>query len=99
VPEHFKAKYSQHDAFYLRGDLLRPAFGDWDCADPVADAILDLVEAQNEFSELFAAATEEGVTNEDAEFKMAIEKRHAAGEKFLRALVDRDAWPDPDLGR
>jgi hypothetical protein len=42
----FKSQYSEHDAFYLRGDLLRSAFGNWDACDPVAHCILDLVEAQ-----------------------------------------------------
>ena len=38
----FKSQYSEHDAFYLRGDLLRSAFGNWDACDPVAHCILDL---------------------------------------------------------
>jgi FAD/FMN-containing dehydrogenase len=36
----FKSQYSEHDAFYLRGDLLRSAFGNWDACDPVAHCIL-----------------------------------------------------------
>ena len=30
----FKSEYSEHDAFYTRGDLLRPQFGIWDCERP-----------------------------------------------------------------
>jgi hypothetical protein len=41
---HFKPTYSEHEAFYLRADLLRPEFGHWDVCDPVAHCILDLVE-------------------------------------------------------
>jgi hypothetical protein len=38
-------------AFSVRGDLLRPGFGEWDSCDPVAHAILDVVEAQNELAD------------------------------------------------
>jgi hypothetical protein len=41
-PIGFKSQYNFHDAFYLRGDLLRHGFGLWDCVDPVAVCILDL---------------------------------------------------------
>jgi hypothetical protein len=95
----FQSKYSRHDAFYLRGDLLRAQFGQWDCCDPVAHAILGLVEAQNELADLFADAGEIGVENEDAAFKEIIQKRHAAGERLMEALEDRDSWPDPELGQ
>jgi hypothetical protein len=95
----FKPSYNQHDAFYLRGDLLRPMFGMWDCCDPVSHAILDAVEAQNELADLFDDATTTGIDNEDAEFAAAVEKRHAAGERLMRALEDRGSWPDPELGR
>jgi hypothetical protein len=40
-------------AFYVRGDLLRPGFGVWDSFDPVAHAILDVVEAQNDLADAF----------------------------------------------
>ena len=51
----FKSEY-EYDGFYERGDLLRPKFGLWDACDPVAEAILDLVEAQNELADLFDEA-------------------------------------------
>jgi hypothetical protein len=28
-----------------------------------------------------------------------VKKRHAAGEKLMRALEDRDSWPDPEMGQ
>lgn len=85
----FRAEFSFHDAFHLRGDLLRPGFGMWDCLDPVAHVILDLVEAQK---------SSYGVDCEEA-FKAAIDKRHDIARKLLAALEDRSAWPDPDFGR
>jgi hypothetical protein len=87
---HFKSKYSAHDAYYARVELLRPEFGVWDREDPVAHAILDVVEAQNELADLFAEATTYGIDDEEIEFKAAIKKRHAAGEQLLAALKDRD---------
>ena len=62
----FKSQYSEHDAFYLRGDLLRSAFGKWDVCDPVAHCILDLVEAQHELADLFAHGAEYSIDNEAA---------------------------------
>ena len=94
----FKSEYSQHDAFYTYGDLLRAQFGLWDCLDPVAHAILDLVEAQNELANLFdddAAYC----TGSKAAYKAAIEKRHAAGERLMRALKEHWRWPNPELGQ
>jgi hypothetical protein len=94
----FKSKYSHHDAFYAHGNLLRAQFGQWDCLDPVADAILDLVEAQNELADLFDDGATYGIGSEAA-FKATVEKRHAAGERLMKALNDRSSWPDPTLGR
>jgi hypothetical protein len=94
----FKSQYSEHDAFYLRGDLLRSAFGNWDACDPVAHCILDLVEAQHELADLFVDDAEYCIQNEAA-FTAAVKKRHAAGEKLMRALEDRDSWPDPEMGQ
>jgi hypothetical protein len=96
--EHFKSEYDDIDAFYLRGDLLRPDFGKWDCCDPVAAVILDLVEAQIELHNLFEADGLHGF-NCEAAFAAAVAKRHEAGKKLLAALEDRNSWPDPDLGR
>jgi hypothetical protein len=93
----FKSEYSQHDAFYLRGNLLREKFGDWDCLDPVGDAILDLVAAQNALADVWDETTYREVP--DVEFAVAIEERHAAAERVMRVLNDRDSWPDPTLGQ
>lgn len=94
----FESTYTDHDAFYLRANLLRATFGQWDAFDPVSHAILDIVEAQRELSDLFSDAAEYGVGNEAA-FTAAIEKRHAAGRKLLEALENRESWPDPNLGQ
>jgi hypothetical protein len=94
----FKSQYSEHDAFYLRGDLLRSAFGKWDVCDPVAHCILDLVEAQHELADLFADDAEYSIDIEAA-FTATVKKRHAAGEKLMRPLEDRDSWPDPKMGQ
>ena len=77
--------------------MLRSAFGKWDVYDPVAHCILDLVEAQHELADLFADDAEYSIDNEAA-FTAAVKKRHAAGEKLMRALADRDGWPDPAVG-
>jgi hypothetical protein len=84
---HFKSEHSEDGAFYLRADLLRPEFGHWDCCDPVAHCIFNLVEAQNEIAGLFADNAAYAIDNEAA-FKAAFEKRHAAGEKLMAALND-----------
>jgi hypothetical protein len=84
--------------FYLRGDLQRHDFGKWDCCDPVAAAILDVVEAQSELHSLFEPAGLRDFSCAEA-FKAAIQKRHEACKKLLAALEDRNSWPDPDLGR
>jgi hypothetical protein len=91
----FRSTYSEPDAFYLRADL--PQFGLWDSEDPVSHAILDLVEAQRELSDLFSDDAEYGLDCEAA-FKATIKKRYAAREKLMEALADRYSWPDPDLG-
>jgi hypothetical protein len=39
---------------YDEVDLLRPTFGHWDALDPVAQALLDVVEAQGELSDVLA---------------------------------------------
>jgi hypothetical protein len=86
------------ELFYLRGDLLRPQFGQWDALDPVAHAILDLAESQSEISDLFADEGEHG-RSRDGEFRAALAKRDAAGRKLLEALRQRNRWPDPELGQ
>jgi hypothetical protein len=93
----FKSQYSALDAFHLRADLLRSTFGHWDCEDPVSHAILDLVEAQRELSDTIRDDVDYNVGG-NAAIKAAVEKRHAAGKNLMRALEDRDSWPDPELG-
>jgi hypothetical protein len=95
----FESQYSDIDAFYLRGDLLRPEFGRWDSLDPVAHAILDLVEAQHELANLFADEGDYGIIDNEAAFTAAVKKRRAAGEKLMRALENRGDWPDPQMGQ
>ena len=92
---HFKSTYSEHDAFYLCADLLRPMFGQWDAYDPVSHAILDFVEAQRELSDATAVSSDAA----NKQIKTAVQKCHAADETLMEALEDRYSWPDPDLGR
>jgi hypothetical protein len=93
----FESEYSEHDAFYARGNLLRPQFGNWDCVDPVAHAILDVVEAQSEISDLFADDSHN--LGNEAAFTAAVKKRDAAIKRLLAAAEDRESWPDPELGQ
>ena len=93
----FKSTCRDSDAFCLRADLLCPMFGHWDSEDPVSHAILDVVEAQRELSDAISDDVERGVGGEAA-IKAAVEKRHAAGEKLMEALEDRESWPEPRLG-
>jgi hypothetical protein len=98
MPTRFKSTYSDHDAFYARADLLREMFGHWDCEDPVSHAILDVVEAQRELSDLFYDDATYGLGSEAA-YAAAVQKRHAPGKKLMKALADRECWPDPKLGQ
>jgi hypothetical protein len=82
---HFASQYGFEDAFYLRGDLLRPEFGKWDACDPVAHCILDLVEAQHELAHLYSNTATRGPYNEAA-FAAVVKKRHAAGKRLMEAL-------------
>lgn len=93
----FQSKYRDDEAFYTRADLLRPMFGMWDACDPVAHAILDIVEAQRELADAIADYADRGVGGKAA-INAAVEKRDAAGERLEEALEDRDSWPDPMLG-
>ena len=70
-------------AFYVRGDLLRSGFGAWDAFDPVARAILDVVEAQNDLADAFADYAEG--PGSQATSNAAIE----TAEKNRRATVVR----------
>lgn len=93
----FRSKYSDVDAFYARADLLRPMFGMWDALDPVAHAILDIVEAQRELADAIEDDADYDLGGKAA-IKAAVEKRDAAGERLEEALGDRDEWPNPRLG-
>jgi hypothetical protein len=84
--------------FTARGDLLCRGVGLWDACDPVAHALLDLIETQNDLAKLFDLCASHPVENQKGLFKEAIERRHAAGEHLMAALDDRDEWPNPNLG-
>jgi hypothetical protein len=71
--------------------------GMWDADDPVAHAILDIVEAQRELADAIADYAGRGVGGHAA-INAAVEKRDVAGERLEGALEDRDSWPDPMLG-
>jgi hypothetical protein len=65
---------------------LRRYFGLWDDYDPVANAILDLVEAQNELAQAISA--EQYVDIDGApEVGPALEKRAAAAVDLMHALL------------
>jgi hypothetical protein len=87
----FESEISVHDAFYARGDLLRPDFGRWDCCDPVANVILDLVEAQRELADAISDDADYGVGG-DAAIKAALKKRRAAAEQLMAAIDEHEAW-------
>jgi hypothetical protein len=86
---HFKSDIHEPEAFYLRGDLLRPAFGQWDACDPVCHCILDLVEAQTEMQHAFDDYAY-GV-GRDAAVEAATKKRRAAAKKLMDALDDQES--------
>jgi hypothetical protein len=78
-------------AFYVRGDLLRPGFGAWDSCDPVAHAILDVVEAQNELADAIMDFAE-GRGSEaagEAAIQAAEQNRRAAVERLARVILAR----------
>src|SRR5262249_15619122 len=83
--EVFEPELNFHDAFYARGDLLRLGFGLWDCCDPVANVLLDLVEAQTEL----AQAIDDGGA---AAIKAALKKRSDAAEKLGAAIREHENW-------
>ena len=85
---HFKSDIDLLDAFYLLGDLLRPAFGQWDACDPVCHCILELVEAQTELQDTFDDFANYG--GSDAAIEAAVKKRRAAAKKLMNALDDYD---------
>ena len=77
-------------AFSVRGDLLRPGFGAWDSCDPVAHAILDVVEAQTELADAIMDFAE-GRGSEaagEATIQAAQENRRAAVKRLARVLAE-----------
>ena len=85
---HFKSDIDELDAFYLRGDLLRPDFGQWDACDLVCHCILDLAEAQTELQYTFDDHANHGGSYYAIE--AAKKKRRAAVAKLVRALDEAE---------
>jgi hypothetical protein len=85
-----ESELSFHDQFYARGDLLRAKFGQWDACDPVAHAILDLVEAQTALADAIDEYANFG--GGEAAIRAAMAKRAAAAEKLLPAIKDHEEW-------
>ena len=100
----FASEIDEANAFYLRVRWLAPKFGRWDCEDPVSHAIVAVVEAQQELTDLFDDEVNGGhfrnKTKDEikALYQAALEKRVAAAEQLVEALANREAWPDPELG-
>jgi hypothetical protein len=88
VPGEFRAF---HDAFYKRGEELRAGFGQWDCCDPVAHALLDLVQAQNNLAQ---AISDEGVYGVPNVIKTAMDARAEAAVKLIQAVIATTGWPE-----
>jgi hypothetical protein len=84
MAEVFASEINFHDAFYARGDSLRPKFGLWDCCDPVANVLLDLVEAQTELADAFDAG--------DAAIKAALKKRSDVAKELKAAIDEHQGW-------
>jgi hypothetical protein len=81
---------SFHDDFYARGDSLRAKFGGWDCCDPVAHVILDLVEAQTELADAIDDYANYG--GDFAAIETAMKKRGTAAKKLLPAIDEHEDW-------
>jgi hypothetical protein len=73
-----------------RGYALRRYFGLWDEYDPVANVILDLVEAQNELAQAFSAQQYD--VDGAPEVGPALEKRSAAAKKLMAAINEHEGW-------
>ena len=84
--KNFEPNIDPLQAFCIRGDLLRPKFGDWDANDPVSHAILDLVEAQSELTDAINDEAEYGIG--DAVIRAARDKLRRRRE--IGALPDRN---------
>jgi hypothetical protein len=80
-----------HDAFYKRGDELRAGFGQWDCCDPVAHALLDLVQAQNNVAQAISDDVDYGAPNV---IKPAMDAPAEAAVKLIRAVIATTGWPE-----
>jgi hypothetical protein len=88
--EVFESKTSFHDAFYARGDRLRAKFGQWDCCDPVAHVILDLVEAQTELANAIDDFANYG--GSEAAIRAAMAERAAVAKKLMPAIDEHENW-------
>jgi hypothetical protein len=78
------------DDWLLIAEALRRHFGLWDEFDPVANAILDLVEAQNELAQAFSAQQYD--VDGAPEVGSALEKRSAAARKLIDAIHEHESW-------
>ena len=88
----FISNYGDLEAFATRTDLLRSEFGHWDVEDPVSHAILDMVEAQRELSDLFYDDAMYGKCSPEA-YRAAFAKRIAVAKRLLELTENRDNWP------
>jgi hypothetical protein len=79
-----------HDQFYARGDLLRPNFGHWDYCDPVANVILDLVEAQTKLADAISDYANFGGSK--AAIRTAMQQRFGAAKKLMPAIDEHETW-------
>ena len=79
---------------------LRRYFGLWDEYDPVANAILDLVEAQNELAQAFSAEQYADVDGAP-EVGPALAKRSAAAKELMIAINEHETTEEifAELGR
>jgi hypothetical protein len=80
-----------HDAFYKRGEGLWAGFGQWDCCDPVAHALLDLVQAQNNLAQAISDEVDYDVPNV---IKPAMHARAEAAVKLIHAVIATTGWPE-----
>ena len=81
---------TEHDAFYARGDLLRPEFGQWDYFDPVAHILLDLCEVQTALAHAIDNFANYG--DSDAAIRTAMEKRSAIAKRLMPAIDEHADW-------
>jgi hypothetical protein len=76
-----------------RSYALRRYFGLWDDADPVANAILDLVEAQNELAQAISAEQYADIDGAP-EIGSALGKRAAAAKELMAAINEHEIFAE-----